>query len=138
MENKDIYDNLPIGVCVLRHDRKKMNILYLNRVMAGMMDRSIDDIQNHGFAQVWPHEDAAKLVQSLKGPKPSRSFVLPAFDWSSGRQRWVKLDLTRNVWDGDDCFTLWATDISASKEAEERLQAAVQEADATAELKSNF
>lgn len=138
MKIKEIYDDLPIGVCVLRRDRKKMDILYANPVMAGMMGKAREEVIGLSFGQVWPHEDGLKFTNTLRNPSPPRSFALPSFDWSNGKQHWIKLDVTRDKWEGESCHILWATDISASKEAEERLQAAVEEADAAAELKSNF
>lgn len=138
MNIQQVYDSLPIGVCVLRRDRRKMDILYINPAMATIMGRTPIDLLGMGFAQVWPHDEAASLIQGLKAPAPPKSVVLPAFEWSSGRHRWIKIDITRDNWENADCYILWATDISASKQAEEQLQAAVEEADATAELKSNF
>ena len=139
MDLKDLYEDLPIGVCIIRRDRKSMDILYANMVMTAMLGLGSDDqILNKKFEDIWPHKDAQKLVQQLKTQTPPASFVLPVPDKNSQKIRWIKLEITRDLWEDHDCHTLWATDISANKEAEQQLQAEVQKADAAAEMKSNF
>jgi two-component system, sensor histidine kinase and response regulator len=122
MTTKDIYEDLPIGICILRRDRKSMDILYANKVMTALLGRKT---VGKPFAKAWPHEDAALLAQQLKTPTPPDSYVLPL------ENKWMKLDISRGNWEGEDCYTLVATDISA-------LYAEIEKADALADMKSNF
>jgi signal transduction histidine kinase/CheY-like chemotaxis protein len=139
MNIRDIYDDLPVGVCIIRRDRKTMDVLYANVVMLAVLGlRSLDQAQGKKLEELWPDREVEKLVQQLKTARPPVSFVLPAYDRGSHKQRWIKFDITRDLWEDQDCYTLWATDISANKESEERLKAEVEKADALAQMKSNF
>ena len=120
-----LYQDLPLGVCVIRRDRKTMDILYTNPAMAGLVGLKPANLTGHKFEDSWPHKDAQKLAQQLKSPTPPSSFILPA------GERWIKLDIARGNWDGQDSYSLFASDISD-------LQAEVEKADAAAEMKSNF
>jgi len=139
MNIQDIYEELPVGVCILRRDRKNMDVLYVNTIMTTIMGLKADaDITGKRFRDLWPHEDAAKFVKQLKSTTPPTSYVLPIEDKYLGKTRWVKFMITRDIWDGQDSYALWAMDISSTKEEEERLQEELQQADAAAEMKSNF
>lgn len=139
MNLKDLYDDLPIGVCIIKRDRKGMDVLYANMVMAIILGSdNAENLKGKRLDEAWPDQEIAKLIQELKSQTPPRSFVLPVQNKTDQKNRWIKLDITRDVWDGQDSHTLWATDISANKEAEQRLQEEVEKADATAEMKSNF
>ncbi|MCC7304837.1 MAG: response regulator, partial [Alphaproteobacteria bacterium] len=136
MNIRDIYDDLPIGVCILRHDRKKMDVLYTNLVMTAILGVPGESaILGRKFEDIWPHKDAEKLGKLLKGTNPPKFYILAV---AGPSKRWIKLDITRDIWENRDCYILWATDISATKEHEEELAAAVEKADAMAEMKSNF
>ena len=139
MDLKDFYDDIPIGVCIIRQDRRNMEILYANRIMLELLGAAHDEqVKSLKFQDCWPHAEAEKLINHLKGPTPPDSYILPLPNGKSGKQRWIKFDITRDKWAGVECYTLWATDISSNKEAEQRLETAVQQADAAAEMKSNF
>ena len=116
-----------------------MEILYANRVILGLVGAGHEEqIKGLKFQDCWPHEEAEKLINQLKSPNPPTSFILPLVNEKTGNQRWIKFDITRDKWECEDCFIFWATDISSNKEAEKRLEVAVEEADAAAEIKSNF
>ncbi|MCD8562658.1 MAG: response regulator [Alphaproteobacteria bacterium] len=93
---------------------------------------------------IWPdNKGGHSLIQQLKGTVPPEDVILSFEHPATAERHWVKLDITRDVWAGKeaaetDCFTLWATDITASKENEEHLKSALEKADILAEMKSNF
>lgn len=139
MNIHEIYEELPIGVCVLRRDRKSMDVLYTNVIMTTIMGLEGGiDITGTRFEEAWPHSDAARLVKALKSTTPPTSWILPVTYDEGQKTRWVKMMISRENWNGTDSHVLWAMDISASKEEEERLQEELQKADALAEMKSNF
>lgn len=138
MKKQDIFDDLPLGVCILRHDRKAMDVLYANPVILSLLGyKDAKDILGKKFKDIWPHEEAETLVKQLKSTAPPESFTLP-LPSNDGATLWKKLHITQSTWDGVPCHMLWLTDISANKEAEHQLQAEVEKADAVAEMKSNF
>ena len=51
---------------------------------------------------------------------------------------WAKISVTEGTFEGQKCFILWASDISASKVAEEKLRWQVEAAEGAAEIKTNF
>lgn len=145
-QTRAFLESVPLGVCVLRRDRRDLAILYANysfiyflknKNLANPMDaigRSLPDI--------WPGAATAGLVTKLKSATPPRDFTLPVLgpvlEDDSQQQRWAKITISEDQYDNDDVLILWITDISASKEAEERLKREVAEADAIAQTKSNF
>ncbi|MCB1531839.1 MAG: response regulator [Alphaproteobacteria bacterium] len=138
MNIRDLYDYLPVGICIIRHDRKSMDIMYVNETMLEMLGvDSTDTILGHKFDEVWPHPDGKKLVESIKLPSPPDSFMLPTHA-DEDKKRWIKFGITQDIWEDESCHTLWATDISSNKEVEEKLKSEVKRADALADMKSNF
>ncbi|MCB9991947.1 MAG: response regulator [Rhodospirillales bacterium] len=150
MKNKEFYDNIPIGICVVRRDRQRMEILYANHALTHMMKRpalwqgksamvSPQDIIGQVLEEAWPSKDMEELVRKLKSPVPPKDYTLPVYDDDNAGKRWARLAIQETEFeDEDDVIILWATDISASKEAEAELKQAVEEADAAAEVKANF
>lgn len=138
MSLEQIYNPLPIGVCVLRDDRAAMDICYLNAAMLRFLGQeNPEPLLGQHFEHIWPHKDAAKMMQQLRSPGSAvSSFVLPV-DETAGTH-WIKFDISRAEWQGAPSIILWATDISANKAAEERLKSEVEKADAMAEMKTNF
>lgn len=140
-QTRAFLESVPLGVCVLRRDRRDLAILYANysfiyflknKNLANPMDaigRALPDI--------WPGAATAGLVAKLKSATPPRDFTLPVDDGPQ-QQRWAKITISEDKYDNSDVLILWITDISASKEAEERLKREVAEADAIAQTKSNF
>ena len=55
-----------------------------------------------------------------------------------GKSCWALLAIAQERYDDEDCYAIWATDISASKDAEEMLKQAAAQSDALADQKSNF
>ncbi|MBU0858767.1 MAG: response regulator, partial [Alphaproteobacteria bacterium] len=136
--DKSLYDATPIGVCVLRHDRRRMDVLYVNPAFAHMMVPPGSDPVGQEPEELWPGENMSALVKRLKSPTPPAAYSLVIEKDAKGRRRWAKLTIQQGTYDGVEAYIIWATDISDSKEEEERLQAAVELADASAEMKSNF
>ncbi|MGQ0526537.1 MAG: response regulator [Alphaproteobacteria bacterium] len=137
MNIQDLYDTLPIGVCILRRDRKNMDILYINSRMLDFLGLQKKPATGSKFEDLWPGKETAKLIQNLKSPAPSLSSVILPVKTGQA-DRWVKIDITQEPWLGEHCIILWATDISDNKESEQRLKSQVKKADAAAEMKSNF
>lgn len=133
------YDQTPVGVCVLRRDRRRMDILYTNQSFNHMTAAPGTILSGKTPEELWPHEpDMTALVKKLKSATPPAACTLRLDRDPRGRTRWMKLTIQQADYDGVESFIIWATDISDSKEAEERLQQAVEQADAAAQVKSNF
>jgi len=142
---KPIYESIPIGVCIVKRDTKSMNVLYANPALTHMMKRVDtaravlpENIIGKALATAWPGDDVKNLCAALKSGTPPRDVTVPVYDDKSRDKRWAKLVIQEGTFEDQDVWFLWATDISTSKEAEERLQKEVKEADAAAEMKANF
>ncbi|MCD8571036.1 MAG: response regulator [Alphaproteobacteria bacterium] len=139
-----LYHNIPVGVCVLKRDRKDMHILYTNKTLNGMIGYDADaDLTGKILEDIWPDAKSAHaLEQQLKGMVPPEDATLSFEHPALGERHWVKIDIKREIWnetgEGVDSFILWATDITASKETEEHLKSEIERADALADMKSNF
>lgn len=129
---KDFYHTVPLGVCVVRRVRNQpMDILYSNPVFTALIGQAASGpIEN-----AWPSPAFEKLAKKLKSTTPPRSWTLPVAEDDG---RWVTLTIENGTFENEPCFILWATDISYAKESEAQLRQAVQEADALAQMKSNF
>lgn len=146
MDNKtrDFYEQTPLGVCVVRRDRLRMDILYANPPFLNFMKKqsitplTAGALSGKKLQDIWPSREMENLIRGLQSTVPPRDFTLPVHDEGTQKQRWVKLTIQETEFGENGAFVLWATDISASKEAEARLQQAVEQADAAAEMKSNF
>lgn len=146
---KEFYDNCPVGVCVVRRDRRNMAVLYANHALTHLMKKPglwrgksaalrPEEIVGRKLQEAWPSREMEALVRALQGAVPPRDYTLPVYDGDAADGRWAKLTIQEAEDGGEEVFVLWATDISASKEAEARLLQAVADADAAAETKSNF
>lgn len=139
MNLKDFYYHLPIGICVVTRNRKSMDVVFVNTLMMNMMGYSRHgEVTGQKFRNIWPDESAQGFVKKLKSTTPPDSYVLPIMHKVTGKKTWVKISITRGDWEGEDCFTLWAMDISTDKKAEENLLEELEKADAAADIKSNF
>ncbi len=141
MKLQKLYDQTPIGICVVRRDGRDMNVLYANDALIHMMGKSqakAQDIIGTPLEEAWPSEEVRLLTRKLKRTTPPKSETLPIEDGDTANKRWVQLTIQENEFDGEEAYILWATDISDNKEIEARLEQAVEEADAAAEVKSNF
>jgi signal transduction histidine kinase/CheY-like chemotaxis protein len=136
MNIKDLYNQIPLGVCVIKRDRKRLKVLYSNNAMSHLVGEA--DITGKDFENVWQENDVSNLSKKLKSPTPPQSFTLSLLNKKTNKKRWILFRIQETEFEKKESFILWATDISDSKEAEERLQHAVEEADAAAEVKSNF
>lgn len=124
-----LFDPIPIGLAVLKRDRRALTCLYANTVLQSMLGKSL---QGQPFEDIWTGPEAAELARKLKSPTPPKEATLP---YASG---WALLTIAQERYDGEDAYAIWATDISASKEAEESLKRAAAQSDALSEQKSNF
>ena len=149
MEIKKFYEDAPIGICVVKRDRLNMRVVYANRPLAHMLQPRVPtggkkkvihpaDLHGKLLADIWPHEDILRLVKELRSTTPPQTFTLAVTDNQDQQERWVTLSIKEDDFNGEPCFILWATDISNSKDVELQLQAAVEAADAAAEVKANF
>lgn len=134
---RGFYDKAPVGVCVIRRERGKFRIAYTNKPFQKLLGKSASRLENQILGDIWPGPDARKLIKKLESPTLPRDFTI-SLQTSSTNQRWARIALTKDKFEDKPCLTLWASDISASKEAENKLLQQVQEADAAAEMKANF
>ncbi len=130
------YDKAPVGVCIVKRDRKHMAVLYTNKALQTLIGKTAAKAHGQPLAGIWPGDDVAKLIKKLTAAKTPRDFTVGIPRKSA--DRWARISVTEGRFEGQNCFVLWASDISASKEAEEKLIQQVQEADAAAEMKANF
>ncbi len=127
------FQNMPIGLCVLKRDRKNLECLYANTVVNQMFG---DTLTGRNFEDFWDGQDSTDLAKRLKTPTPPSEATLSYI--KDECTRWSLLTITQDFYKGQDCFCLWITDISSSKAAEETLKNAVSQADALTHQKSNF
>ena len=123
------YDQAPLGICSVRRDRRgHLEILYSNVVFNRMIARDASKyIVGLPLDTVWPSREIVRLVRRLRGATPPKTFSLPVGDDGDLQNRWVALSVATGEFNGEACFTLWATDVSANKEAETKLRQAVRE-----------
>ncbi|HRQ60211.1 MAG TPA: response regulator, partial [Alphaproteobacteria bacterium] len=139
-----LYNNIPVGVCVLKRDRKDMHILYTNRIMNKMIGYDAEsNLAGKILEEVWPDTKSAHALESqLKGNVPPDTVTMNFIHPGLLDRHWIKIDIRRESWNDTgnpiDSFILWATDITASKETEEHLKGEIEKADMLAEMKSNF
>jgi two-component system sensor histidine kinase/response regulator len=139
MQDSSIYDNIPLAVCVLRKSRMGNAVLYANAAFAHMAGAdNPGQVKGQNFDDVWPDLEASVFLKKLKSVTPPKTYIMPASRVYKTGKRWVSFVITESAWDGEEAFVLWGADISATKEHEEELIAAVEKADAMAEMKSNF
>ena len=132
------YDDIPIGVCILKRSRKDLIALYMNPAMARCLKgKQPSDYVGKDIEKIWDGDEMAQLAKKLKSPTPPKDATLP-FEDKNGNRRWALLSIKEIHWENQDCFILWATDISSSKKAEKRFQQAAEKSDALAAQKSNF
>lgn len=128
-----VFDTVPVGVCVLRRDRGDMTCLYANTALESLLGINL---VGRPFEEIWPSKDTAELAKKLRSPVPPIEATLPID--RNARKSWALLAIDETRYEGDDTYTIWATDISASKEAEEAMRMAAERADAISQQKSNF
>ncbi len=149
MNTKEFYDQIPIGVCIVKKDNAAMPVLYINEALVHMMQPpkkdgqkaspvKIKDLIELPLKAAWPSREMDMLIRRLKSREPPKESTLPVHDINVEDKRWVKLIISETTFDGEGVFILWAADISSTKITERRLQDAVEKADAAAEVKGNF
>lgn len=124
-----VFNTIPIGLLVLTRDRKNLTCLYANPAMQSLLGNPC--IQGE-LENIWPAPETTELARKLKSPTPPGEATLPF------RRGKVKSWALTTIEHKDDTYWIWATDISASKEAEEVLRVAAKVADAASDQKSNF
>lgn len=139
MLHSQLYDDIPIGVCVIKRDRKNLAVIYANKIFIKSLGYSYaEEILGRNIEDAWPEEETIALAKKLKSPTPPPNATLSFRNLRQDSKHWALVSIREEKWEEQDCFTLWATDISASKEAETRLAEALEKADANVEQKSNF
>lgn len=134
-----LYDDIPIGVCIIKRDRKDLTILYANPSLSKTLGyKKTSDLKGLTLEEGWPEEETLALAKKLKSPTPPYNATLSFKGDNKNQKRWALISIRESIFEDQDCYTIWATDISASKEVEAQLEQALQEADASAEQKSNF
>ena len=142
MNNKEFFETVPLGLCVVQRDGGTFKILYANHAFLYLLRNPAFvtpfDVLEKPLAEIWPGKTMADFLRKLKTPTPPRDVTLPVDDTNDDPKRWAKIAIGTDDYEGHDAYILWVTDISASKIAETRLEQAVKAADAVAQAKSNF
>ena len=125
--------DIPVGLCVLKNDKKDLTCLYANTAMQTLLGINL---VGRPLLDIWPSLETKELAKELRGLVPPIEAVLPID--RNVHKSWALLSIQESYYEGEPAFTLWATDISASKEAEETMRLAAQAAGSAAEQKSNF
>jgi two-component system sensor histidine kinase/response regulator len=140
MQDFSIYDDVPLGVCILLKSRKTIDILYCNPAFAEMTgtDHAVPTmLTGKKFSEIWPDREASILEKKLKGTIAPETYILPVV-LKNHKKSWISFSILEATMDGQDVYMLWGTDVSDTKAHEQELLAEVQKADAIAEIKSNF
>lgn len=139
MPVSDLYDDIPIGVCAVRRDRKDLTIVYANKIFAKTLGyEKQSDLLGKTLEEAWNEEETIALAKKLKSPTPPRNATLGFKDSKSEAKRWAMVSVQPAEMHGQEIFLLWATDISASKKLEAELTEELERADASVQQKSNF
>lgn len=133
---RDIYNSLPFGVLVLKHDRRRLDVLFMNEQMKEILN--VKDIEGLCLKDVWFNKKVEKFAKALKTPSPPTDYTLPVLDDNGEEKGWYKITVEEQKFEQQNALVLWATDISFNKEEERSAKKAAREADAMAEMKSNF
>jgi len=133
------FHDVPFGICAIKRNRKGLEVLYANSAFLHIVEqRSIEDILDKPLKDILPaHKDTEALLSSLKSPTPHKSCNIPTV-MDEAHKKWAHLEIRESRWGEEPCYNIWAYDISGNVAEEENLLKAVAEADATAEMKSNF
>jgi two-component system sensor histidine kinase/response regulator len=134
----EIYDLSPIGVCILRHDRNDMTILYVNDAFKHMLAAPHQNFIGVNPLEMWGNDSLQGLIKGLQSPTPPASYNLQFTNAERKTDRWAKCTIQHTQYKGQDAHVIWATDISENKESEDKLIEAIAQADAMANMKSNF
>lgn len=129
------YDRTPFGLLIVARDRQKLRILYANATMKQwlMKDwRALDDILGEPLVEIMPGKTMGDLAKALRQNRPPAHATVILGD------RWLRMNIREEEWEGQRAYSLWADDVSSDKQAETELRVAIEEADAVAEAKSNF
>ena len=132
---KLFYDQIPFGLLIVARDRQKLRILHANALMKQwlMKDwRALDDILGEPLVEIMPGKTMGDLAKALRQNRPPGHATVILGD------RWLRMNIREEEWEGQRAYSLWADDVSSDKQAETELRAAIEEADAVAEAKSNF
>jgi two-component system sensor histidine kinase/response regulator len=117
----DFYAHLPFGVLVVEDDSQK--ILFASEIMKKWLE--VPFPETHDVFDLWDSLAATNL----------------SFDSSiqiALKTKWVKVWCMRGMWDHRLARLFFADDISVDHENEIKLKAAIGEASAVGEMKSNF
>lgn len=127
------FQNIPLGYMILKRDQRDLTCLYANTAMETLLGVGL---AGRGFEEIWPSDVTADVAKRLRSLVPPIEATLPID--RNARKSWALLSIQETRHEGEDTYTIWATDISASKEIEEKLKQAAAHADALSQQKSNF
>lgn len=128
-----VFQNIPLGYLILKRDRQDLTCLYANTAIETLLGVAL---KGRGFEEIWPSDVTAEVAKRLRSLVPPIEATLPID--RNARKSWALLSIQETRHEGEDTYTIWATDISASKEIEEKLKQAAAHADALSQQKSNF
>lgn len=117
----DFYDHLPFGVLVVEEDSQK--ILFANALMKNWL--GVPFPETHNVSDVWTNLAAVSLLEDSSVQVELKS-------------RWMKVWCVKGMWDQHLARLFFVDDVSSDHESETKLRAAVGEAAAVGEMKSNF
>ncbi len=140
------YDDIPLGICIVKRDRKTLKVLFANKLFLHILGiPCFSDIEGKPFKKIWPHkeEEALALSQALKTPTPPQDYKLPLLVKARNSddimiEKWTRLVIREDEWEGEAVYKIWVHDISLNTAQQRELEDAVASADAMAEMKSNF
>lgn len=136
MTDFTLYEDSPIGVCILKRDRKNLSVLYANPALYHALQ--VEKRDNQTLEELWPGAETTALAKKLKGTTPPSHATLGFIDNKGKFKRWALVNIQEKNINKEEVYILWATDISTSKRIETQLVQALERADASAEQKSNF
>ncbi len=96
MDNS-IFDQIPIGVLIIKRDRKDLVCLYANEAMESLLGINL---AGRGLEEIWPSEDTIELAKRLRGPVPPIDATLPID--RNARKSWALLSIQETRHEGDE------------------------------------
>lgn len=118
---RTVYDLAPVGVCIAAQNGK---ILYANPALATLTGQP--DITGKNLPDLLPRDEHKKIVQAV-----TNGTTLDGADLRLTKENWAHITISPLIFDDEPASIIWATDITALKQAE-------AEAKAMMEMKSAF
>src|SRR4051812_37323575 len=81
MNNKEFFETVPLGLCVVQRDGGTFKILYANHAFLYLLRNPAYvtpfDVLEKPLAEIWPGKTMAELLRKLKTPAPPRDVTIP-------------------------------------------------------------